>query len=221
MPEVGIFDSPDMNAFATGARRDHALVAVSTGLLRSMDRREIAAVLGHEVSHVANGDMVTMALLQGVLNTFVIFVSRIVGMAVDRTVFRQERGHGPGFWLTNIAMQLLLGLLATLIVMWFSRRREFRADDGSADLNGTEPMIGALRRLKNAEEVPSELPDGLRAFGIRSGPVTGLFRSHPPIEVRIDALEQRHGERHELGHREGQVGADEGNRPHEVGQAHR
>jgi heat shock protein HtpX len=210
MPEVGLFDSPDPNAFATGARRDHALVAVSSGLLRTMDRREIEAVLGHEIAHVANGDMVTMALLQGVLNTFVIFLARVVGIAVDQMVFRQERGHGPGYWVTNIVLQIVLGVFATLIVMWFSRRREFRADEGGAELCGRGSMISALRRLLAAEDVPSDLPDSLRAFGVRSGPIHGLFRSHPPLEVRIAALEQRHGETHELG--------DRGR--HRVGQTH-
>ncbi len=194
MPEIGVFESPDVNAFATGARRDHALVAVSTGLLRTMNRDEIEAVLGHEITHVANGDMVTMALLQGVLNTFVIFVARLIGVAVDRTIFRQERGRGPGFWVTNIVMQLVLGLLATLIVMAFSRRREFRADAGSADLVGPARMVGALRRLQQAAELPSDLPDGLRTFGIRGGPsLSGLFRSHPPLEQRIEAIERRSG----------------------------
>lgn len=195
-PELGIYDSPDPNAFATGARRDHALVAVSTGLLRGMSREEVEAVLAHEISHVANGDMVTLALLQGVLNTFVIFLSRVIGMLVDRVVFRQERGYGPGYWITTILAQITLGILASIIVFWFSRRREFRADAGSAALLGPVPMIQALRRLQQVSEAPSDLPDNLRAFGIRGeGGLTALFRSHPPLDERIAALEERRFER--------------------------
>lgn len=191
MPEVAIYDSPDMNAFATGARRNHALVAVSTGLLRGMRREEVEAVLGHEVSHVANGDMVTLTLIQGVVNTFVIFLSRVVGHVVDRVVFRTERGHGPAFFLVSLVAQLLLGMLATLIVMAFSRRREFRADAGSASLLGAQPMVAALQRLQ-AGRMPAQLPDSLQAFGIRSGEGRGfarLFMSHPPLEERIAALQ--------------------------------
>lgn len=191
MPEVAIYESPDMNAFATGARRNHALVAVSTGLLRGMRREEVEAVLGHEVSHVANGDMVTLTLIQGVVNTFVIFLSRVAGHVVDRVVFRTERGHGPAFFLVSLAAQLLLGILATLIVMAFSRRREFRADAGSASLLGAPPMVAALRRLE-AGRMPAQLPDSLQAFGIRSGGGRGftrLFMSHPPLEERIAALQ--------------------------------
>jgi heat shock protein HtpX len=193
MPEVAIFPSPEPNAFATGARRDHALVAVSSGLLERMDRAEVEAVLGHEVSHVANGDMVTLALIQGVLNTFVLFLSRVIGHVVDRTVFRTEEGHGPGFWITTLVLQLLLGILASLVVFWFSRRREFRADAGGARLAGAPSMIAALERLRAAAEGPP-LPDALRAFGIRSGRQPGwarLFASHPPLEERIAALRQR------------------------------
>ena len=147
MPEVAIYDSPDINAFATGARRNNALVAVSSGLLDSMSRDEAEAVLAHEVSHVANGDMVTLALIQGVVNTFVIFLSRVIGHLVDRVVFKVERGHGPAFWITAIVAEILLGILASIIVLWFSRRREFRADAGGARLAGRDKMIGALERL--------------------------------------------------------------------------
>jgi heat shock protein HtpX len=189
MPEVGVFDSPQPNAFATGARRDAALVAVSTGLLQSMSQREAEAVLGHEVSHVANGDMVTLTLIQGVVNTFVFFLSRVIGHVVDRVVFKTEEGHGPAFLITSIIAQIVLGLFATMIVMWFSRQREFRADSGGATLAGREQMIGALQRLQSAHSGP--LPDKMAAFGI-SGPVTGglrrLFMTHPPIEERIAAL---------------------------------
>jgi heat shock protein HtpX len=189
MPEVAIFESPEPNAFATGARRNAALVAASTGLLRSMSRDEIDAVLGHEVSHVANGDMVTLTLIQGVVNTFVIFASRVVGHFVDRAVFKTERGHGPAFYVTSIAAQLLLGILATMIVCWFSRQREFRADAGGASLAGREKMVGALRRLKGAS--PEPLPDQLAAFGIAGGVRQGLaklFATHPPLDERIAAL---------------------------------
>jgi heat shock protein HtpX len=189
-PDVAIYDAPEINAFATGARRDSALVAVSTGLLRAMDRDEAEAVLGHEVSHVANGDMVTLTLIQGVVNTFVIFLSRVVGDVVDRVVFRNERGHGPAFWITSIIAELLLGILASIIVMYFSRTREFRADRGGASLAGREKMIRALERLKAAHEQPP-LPDQLAAFGISGGVGAGLkrlFMSHPPLDERIAAL---------------------------------
>ena len=160
MPEVGIFDAPDMNAFATGPRRNNALVAVSTGLLRSMSRREAEAVLGHEISHVANGDMVTLTLIQGVVNTFVIFLSRVIGYVVDRVVFKTERGHGPAFLITVIVAQLVLGILASMIVMWFSRQREFRADAGGAKLAGRDAMIAALERLRQQHPQPLPGPDG-------------------------------------------------------------
>ncbi len=189
MPEVAIFDSPQVNAFATGARRNSALVAVSTGLLQSMSRDEAEAVLGHEVSHVANGDMVTLALIQGVVNTFVFFLSRVIGQIVDRAVFRSEHGHGPGFWITSIVAQVVLGILASIIVMWFSRQREFRADAGGARLAGRTSMIAALERLKRAHE--PALPDQLAAFGISGGVGSGikrLFMSHPPLDERIAAL---------------------------------
>jgi heat shock protein HtpX len=189
MPEVGVFDSPEMNAFATGARRNSALVAVSTGLLRNMSRQEAEAVLAHEVSHVVNGDMVTLTLIQGVVNTFVIFLSRIIGYTIDRVVFKTERGHGPAFMITVIISQLVLGILASMIVMWFSRRREFRADAGGAKLAGTSSMIGALERLRQAHTGP--LPDKMAAFGINGGLGGGLkrlFMTHPPLEERIAAL---------------------------------
>jgi heat shock protein HtpX len=187
-PEVAIYESAEPNAFATGWNRNASLVAVSTGLLARMNEREIAAVLGHEVAHVANGDMVTLALLQGVLNTFVILASRVVGSIVDKAVFRTERGHGPGFWITTIAAEIVLGLLATMVVMAFSRWREFRADAGSARLVGKAAMAQALLRLRGAGE--NDLPDGLRAFGIRGGgALSRLFASHPPIEERIRRLQ--------------------------------
>jgi heat shock protein HtpX len=189
-PEVAIFPSDTPNAFATGARRDAALVAVSSGLLRGMRKDEVEAVLGHEVSHIANGDMVTLALVQGVVNTFVLFLSRAIGHVVDRVVFRTERGYGPGYFITVIVTQIALGILASIIVMWFSRRREFRADSGGARLAGREKMIAALERLKSAG--PGEpLPAQLDAFGI-SGKSTmmRLFMSHPPLEERIAALKQ-------------------------------
>ena len=194
MPEVGVFDSPQPNAFATGARRDAALVAVSTGLLKSMSQQEAEAVLAHEVSHVANGDMVTLALIQGVMNTFVIFLARVIGHTVDRVVFRNEEGHGPAFWITTIVAELVLGLLATIIVMWFSRQREFRADAGGARLAGRQHMIGALERLR--ERHPAPLPDKMAAFGIAGGGGAGLkrlFMSHPPLEERIAALSGQAG----------------------------
>lgn len=192
MPEVAIYDSPDMNAFATGMMRNNALVAVSTGLLRSMSKDEVEAVLAHEVAHVANGDMVTLALIQGVVNTFVIFLSRVIGHTVDRVVFKTERGHGPAFWITSIVAELVLGILASMIVMWFSRRREFRADAGSAASVGAPKMIAALQRL--GANVQPQLPENMKAFGIAGGKradFMGLFRSHPPLEDRIAALRQQ------------------------------
>ncbi len=192
MPEVGIFNSPSPNAFATGMNRNAALVAVSTGLLEHMDKGEVEAVLGHEVSHVANGDMVTLTLVQGVVNTFVIFFSRIIGHMVDRIVFKVERGHGPGFWIGTIVAQVVLSIIASIIVMWFSRYREFRADAGGAELAGRNKMIGALRRLQRASQ-PEPLPDEMAAFGISGSKVAGwkkLFMTHPPLEERIEALER-------------------------------
>ncbi len=193
MPEVAIYEAQDVNAFATGARRNNALVAVSSGLLRSMSRDEAEAVLAHEVSHVANGDMVTLALIQGVVNTFVIFASRVVGHLVDRVLFKTERGHGPAFYITSIVAQMVFGILASIIVFWFSRQREFRADSGAAHLAGREKMIAALKRLGANVKQP-HLPDQLAAFGISGNVATGfqrLFMTHPPLEERIAALQRR------------------------------
>ena len=189
MPEVAVYDSADVNAFATGMSRDKALVAVSSGLLHAMSRDEAEAVLGHEVSHVANGDMVTLALIQGVVNTFVIFLSRVIGDIIDRAVFKNERGHGPAFWIISIIAELVLGILASTIVFWFSRRREFRADAGGARLAGREKMIAALERLAGLHSQP--LPDQMAAFGIAGGIGQGmrrLFMTHPPLSERIAAL---------------------------------
>jgi len=191
MPEVAVYQSADVNAFATGMSRNQALVAVSTGLLQHMTRDEAEAVLGHEISHVANGDMVTLTLVQGVVNTFVIFFSRVIGHLVDRVVFKVERGHGPAFWITTIIAQVVLGILASAIVMWFSRYREFRADAGGAQLAGRQKMIAALRRLQQASG-QVELPDQLAAFGISGGMASGFkrwFLSHPPLSERIAALQ--------------------------------
>jgi heat shock protein HtpX len=188
MPEVAVFPSDQPNAFATGARRDSALVAVSTGLLDRMQKHEVEAVLGHEISHVANGDMVTLTLIQGVVNTFVIFFSRVIGHFVDRVVFKTERGHGPAYLITSILAQVVLGILASTIVMWFSRQREFRADAGGARLAGRENMIGALEALGRVNE-PEDLPEQMAAFGIAGGKTwMKLFMSHPPLEERIEAL---------------------------------
>ncbi|MEO5342299.1 MAG: protease HtpX [Gammaproteobacteria bacterium SHHR-1] len=192
MPEVGIFDSPDPNAFATGWNRNAALVAVSTGLLRGMNRDEVEAVLGHEVSHVANGDMVTLTLIQGVVNTFVVFLARLFGHFVDRVVLKNENGHGIGYFVATIVAELVLAVLASVIVMWFSRRREFRADIGGAELAGRQKMIAALQRLQAAHE-PQALPDEMAAFGISGNRSQGwkrLFMSHPPLDERIRALQQ-------------------------------
>jgi heat shock protein HtpX len=192
MPEVAVYNAPDINAFATGMRRDSALVAVSTGLLQAMDKDEAEAVLGHEITHVANGDMVTLALIQGVLNTFVIVLSRVIGYFVDRVLLKNDRGAGIGFFVTSIAAQIVLGILASMIVMWFSRQREFRADAGGAKLAGRDKMIAALERLKAAHE-PAQLPDQMAAFGIsgrRDGGWKRLFMSHPPLAERIVALQQ-------------------------------
>jgi heat shock protein HtpX len=190
MPEVGIFDSEEMNAFATGARRNAALVAVSSGLLRSMSRTQVEAVLGHEITHVANGDMVTLALLQGVLNTFVIFLARIIGGIVDRALLRNDRqDSGIGFFLTTMVAQFVLGILASMVVCWYSRRREFRADRGGADLAGSANMMDALQMLKRSQGQP--MPPHMQAFGINTGSSTGimrLFMTHPPLDERIAAL---------------------------------
>ena len=195
MPEVGIFDSEEMNAFATGARRDAALVAVSSGLLRSMSRPQIEAVLGHEITHVSNGDMVTLALLQGVLNTFVIFLARIIGSLVDRTLFRNDREEsGIGFFLVTMVAQIVLGIFASMIVSWYSRQREFRADRGGADLAGTGSMIAALEALKHSHG--ESMPPQMQAFGINTGSTSGfmrLFMSHPPLDERIAALQSSPG----------------------------
>jgi heat shock protein HtpX len=187
MPEVGIFDMPEPNAFATGMSKNSALVAVSTGLLHNMNSDEVEAVVGHEISHVANGDMVTMALLQGVLNTFVYFFATVIGHVVDRVVFKTERGYGPAYYIVQIVAQIALAFLASMLVMWFSRYREFRADAGGATLAGREKMIGALRALQRAQ--PQELPGQFAAFGINGGGVRKLFMSHPPLEERIAALQ--------------------------------
>ncbi len=190
MPEVAIYDSPEVNAFATGMTKNSSLVAVSTGLLQSMTKEEAEAVLAHEVSHAANGDMVTMALIQGVVNTFVMFFSRVIGYLVDKIVFKTERGQGPAFYVTMIIAELVLGVLASIIVMWFSRQREFRADAGGAHLAGNRNMINALKRLGNLH--PAPLPEKMAAFGIAGGGAGGLkrlFMTHPPIEERIAALE--------------------------------
>jgi len=191
MPEVAIYNSPDINAFATGMSRNSALVAVTTGLINNMKMDEAEAVLGHEISHVANGDMVTLALIQGVVNTFVIFFSRVVGHVVDRVVFKTERGYGPAYYITSILAQIVFGILASAIVMYFSRLREFRADAGGASLAGRDKMIAALRRLQSIHE-PSRLPDQMVAFGINGGLAEGmrkLFMSHPPLSQRIAALQ--------------------------------
>jgi len=188
MPEVGIFQTPESNAFATGMSKHSALVAVSTGLLQNMNADEVEAVVGHEISHVANGDMVTMALMQGVVNTFVYFFATIIGHLVDRVVFKTERGYGPAYYITQMAAQVVLGILASMLVMWFSRYREFKADAGGAHLAGREKMIGALRALQRGHEA-EDLPGQLAAFGINGGSVSKLFMSHPPLEERIAALQ--------------------------------
>ncbi|MCF6217996.1 MAG: protease HtpX [Gammaproteobacteria bacterium] len=191
MPEVAIYDSPEVNAFATGMSRNKALVAVSTGLLNNMSRDEAEAVMAHEVSHVANGDMVTLALIQGVVNTFVIFFARIIGYFVDRVILKNENGHGIGFFIASFIAEIILGILASTIVMWFSRQREFRADNGGAALAGREKMIAALERLQLQSGQPSQLPEQMAAFGISGGLATGLkrlFMTHPPLEERIASL---------------------------------
>ena len=189
MPEVGIFDTPQVNAFATGMTKNSSLVAVSSGLLEQMTREEAEAVLGHEIAHIANGDMVTLTLIQGVVNTFVIFFSRIIGHTIDRVVFKNERGQGMAFFITTMIAQMVLGFLASIIVMWFSRKREFRADRGGASLAGKQNMIAALERLNSLH--PAPLPEKMAAFGISGGGASGfkrLFMTHPPLEERIAAL---------------------------------
>jgi len=188
MPEVGIFQTPEPNAFATGMSRNNALVAVSTGLLEAMSADEVEAVVGHEISHVANGDMITMALMQGVVNTFVYFFASIIGHFVDRVILKNEDGHGIGYYITQMIAQIALSFLASMLVMWFSRYREFHADAGGARLAGNEKMIGALRALQRAHS-PEDLPGQLAAFGINGGGVKKLFMSHPPLEERIAALQ--------------------------------
>lgn len=193
-PEVAIYDGAP-NAFATGAFKNDSLVAVSTGLLDSMTEEEVAAVLGHEVAHVANGDMITLTLIQGVVNTFVMFFARIIGNFVDKVIFKNEEGQGIAYYVATIVAELVLGILASMIVMWFSRKREYRADEAGARLAGTNAMIGALQRLRSEQGVPVHMPDTLNAFGINGGlkhGLAGLLMSHPPLEDRIDAL-RRHG----------------------------
>lgn len=191
MPEVGIFPSPQANAFATGWNKNSALVAVSEGLLRQMKPNEVRAVLAHEIGHVANGDMITLTLIQGVVNTFVMFFARIIGHTVDRAVFKTERGHGIGFYITTFIAEMVLGILASTIVMWFSRWREFRADAAGASLAGRNDMIAALQRLQSQQELPVDMPGELTALAISSQKKTdlaALFSSHPPLEKRIQAL---------------------------------
>lgn len=191
MPEVGIFDSPEVNAFATGMSKNNALVAVSSGLLHQMTRSEAEAVIGHEVAHIANGDMVTLALIQGVVNTFVMFLSRVIGYVVDKVIFKTENGTGPAFFVSMIVAELVLGILASIIVMWFSRQREFRADTGGARLAGRHNMIAALERLSSLH--PAPLPDRMAAFGIAGGGASGLkrlFLTHPLLNERIQALRE-------------------------------
>ena len=194
MPQVGIFPAPESNAFATGWNRNSALVAVSEGMLSRFNQDEIKAVLAHEVAHVANGDMVTLSLLQGVVNTFVMFFARIIGMLVDRVVFKNDNGRGLGYFVTTIFAEIFLGIIATAIVMWFSRYREYRADAGGASLADNRSMINALKRLKQEQELPVHMPDTLTAFGIRQGMGSKLakfFSSHPPLDARIAVLESR------------------------------
>lgn len=189
MPEVGIFDTPEVNAFATGMSKNSSLVAVSSGLLEQMTREEAEAVIGHEIAHIANGDMVTLALIQGVVNTFVMFLSRVIGYFIDKVIFKTENGTGPAFFISMIVAELVLGVLASIIVMWFSRQREFRADSGGARLAGRQHMIAALERLNSLH--PAPLPDRMAAFGISGGGASGfkrLFLTHPPLNERIQAL---------------------------------
>ena len=189
-PEVGIFETPDPNAFATGMRKNDALVAVSTGLLQNMKADEVEAVVGHEISHVANGDMITMALIQGVVNTFVYFLASVIGYIVDRVILKNERGLGIGYYITQIIAQICLSILASMIVMWFSRYREYKADAGGARLAGRQKMISALKALQRVHE-PRDLPGELAAFGINGGGMSKLFMSHPPLEKRIAALQKQ------------------------------
>ena len=189
MPEVAIYDAPEINAFATGMNKNASLVAVSTGLLEKMTRDEIEAVLGHEVAHIANGDMITLALIQGVVNTFVVFLARVIGYVVDSAINKGRRGPGVGYWVTTIVAEIVLGILASTIVMWFSRQREFRADEGGAFLAGRDKMVMALKKLQSAYE-PSSLPKQMQAFGVSGNTsISRLFMSHPPLSERIEALE--------------------------------
>ncbi len=189
MPEVAIYDAPEINAFATGMNKNASLVAVSTGLLEKMTRDEIEAVLGHEVAHIANGDMITLALIQGVVNTFVVFLARVIGYVVDSAINKGRRGPGIGYWVTTIVAEIVLGILASTIVMWFSRQREFRADEGGAFLAGRDKMVMALKKLQSAYE-PSSLPKQMQAFGVSGNTsISRLFMSHPPLSERIEALE--------------------------------
>ena len=193
MPEVGVFPAQQSNAFATGWNKNKALVAVSAGMMQRFKKDEVRAVLGHEIGHVANGDMVTLSLIQGVINTFVMFFARIIGYTVDKAVFKTERGHGPAFYITTFLSEMILAFLANMIVAWFSRRREFRADHAGATLADRQSMINALRRLKTESEVPNQMPDTLVAFGIAAGSkdkLQALFATHPPLDVRIRTLEQ-------------------------------
>lgn len=193
MPEVGIFPMSQANAFATGWNRNKALVAISSGMLERYSKEEIKAVMGHEIGHVANGDMITLALIQGVINTFVMFFARIIGFAVDRAVFKTERGVGPAFYIVTIVAQIVLAILASIIVMWFSRYREFKADIAGAELGSRNGMISALRRLKAESGIPDQMPESMNAFGINSGKRSGikaLFMSHPPLDLRIKALQE-------------------------------
>jgi len=192
MPEVGIFPMQQANAFATGWNRDKALVAISSGMLERYSKEEIRAVMGHEIGHVANGDMITLSLVQGVVNTFVLFFARIIGFAVDRAIFKTERGVGPGFYIVSILAQIVLGILASMIVMWFSRKREFKADIAGAELASRNGMISALKHLQAESGVPDQMPESMNAFGINSGKRSGikaLFMSHPPLDERIKALQ--------------------------------
>ncbi len=193
MPEVGIFPMQQANAFATGWNRNKALVAISEGMLQRYDKDEIRAVMGHEIGHVANGDMITLALIQGVLNTFVMFFARIIGFVVDRVILKNDRGFGIGYYVVTIVAQIVLAILASMIVMWFSRKREFRADIAGAQLGSKQGMINALARLQRESGVPDQMPESMQAFGINSGKRSGLkslFMSHPPLDVRIKALQE-------------------------------
>lgn len=193
MPDVGIFPMDQSNAFATGWNRNKSLMAVSSGMLQRFNKNELRAVIGHEIAHIANGDMITMTLLQGVINTFVMFLARVVGFIVDRAILKNERGLGIGYYVTTIVMEILLMILASIIVMWFSRQREYKADAYAARLTRKEDMIGALQSLKREMGIPDQMPESLNAFGINSGKRSGikaLFMTHPPLDERIAALQK-------------------------------